>query len=128
MKQFQKVALALVMVLVSGVVLMACGPDNVGKRLTVENYNAIELTTPATATEDEIEGSTFEEVKELLGTPTGDKKELTDTDADDFDDEGFDGDMLEWSNKKGDKQITVTFMNGRAIEKSQKGILESDEN
>lgn len=124
MKQFQKVALVLVMVLVSGVVLMACGQDKVGKRLTVENYNAIELTTPASGTDEEVEGSTFEEVKELLGTPTGDKKELS-TDVED--DEEFDGDILEWSNKKGDKQITVTFMDGRAVEKSQKGVLESDE-
>lgn len=109
MKKFQHGVVAVMLAVMSAFVLAACWGEDVGKKLTAENFNAIVITS----TEPAREGDTFEKVKERLGKPTGEEKELTDGAG-----------VIEWATKDGDKKITVTFTSGKASAKSQVGVLE----
>lgn len=112
MKKFQHGVVAVMLAFMATFVFAACWGGDISKKLTAENFNAIVITS----TEPAREGDTFAKVKDRLGKPTGEEKELA---------EG--AGVIEWSTKDGDKKITVTFTDGKASAKTQVGVLEESE-
>lgn len=101
-KSLHKTTIALILTASLGLGLTGC----LGSKVTKDNYDKVETG---------FAGMKIEQVKALLGEPTEQQSggmKIAEV--------GLDGSTMTW--KDGNKSISVIFLNGQAINKTQMGL------